>query len=104
METNNNNTEMVVEISNQYGVHTYIRGTRIGILKQLRAIALDKRKTSRQAHRLPTDVMALGAAQKTGNKLVDMATFEIKQKTIAELLDLLNGHGVEKYTLNENEQ
>lgn len=97
-------TEMVVAISNQYGVHTRIRGTRTNILKQLRTIALDKRKASRQAHRLPTDVMALGAAQKTGNKLVDMATFEIKQKTIAELLDLLNAHGIEKYTLKEDEQ
>lgn len=101
METNN---ELVLIISNQYGEHTRISGTRKDILKELRQIALDKRKCSRQAHNLPTDVMALGATHKTGDKLVDMATFDIKQIGIADLLGLLNAHGVEKYALNEAEQ
>lgn len=80
---------------NQYGNSEVVEKN---ILDYLRNECHEKRRASRLKSNLPDNVHSVDENLHQ-SKLVTMASFDLKNKKRQELLDLLNNHGVEKFSI-----
>ena len=86
--------------NNQYGNSRIFKGNRKSILKQLRTEARELRRNSRLINKLPDNVHSINE-ELHQSKLVTMASFDLENKGLEELLNLLSNHGVCKYVLEK---
>jgi hypothetical protein len=81
----------------QYSTST-LEGSKKEVLSFLRTEAKEKRRGSRQAHKLSDSVHSLPFDAHC-SELVTMAAFNLNNCRVERLIALLNGHGVTKYSV-----
>lgn len=89
---------MKVLKNNQHGNSEIFSGSRKEILKKLRNEAHEIRLSSRKKHNLEQNVHSINKHMHPSN-LVTMASFEIKNKNLNQLLELLSNYGICNYVL-----
>lgn len=82
-----------------YGNSRVFKGNRKSILKQLRTEARELRRNSRLINKLSDNVHSIDENLHQ-SKLVTMASFDLDNKGLDELLTLLSNHGVCNYILD----
>lgn len=85
-----------IKIRNQYETQKFI-GSKKEVLAFLRNEVLTKREDSRKVKKLAFNVHSL-PVDAHSSKLVTVAAFKIKQLGKNDLIELLNAHGVQKYS------
>lgn len=79
-----------------------LNGSKKEILAYLRGEALEMRKGSRDTMKgVANDVHSIIGAKKHTSEVVNLATYDIKQMNIEQLLPLVNAHGVMSYEISE---
>lgn len=103
----NNSTEFIVKseeitvtTTGQYQSSlTTFTGTKKQVLNYLRDLAVNFRRQSREAKKLPNSVHSIDVNLHP-SKLVTMASFKIKTLGIQESISLLNNHGVLSFSIS----
>jgi len=91
--------ETTLNISGQYqSTNAKFKGTKKEVRAFLISTAKEVRRASREMRRLEDSVHAI-SEDKHPSKLVTMASYKIQTLSNEQIIDLLNGHGVVKYSL-----
>ena len=87
-------------VKGQYSASNYtLKGSKKEILTHLREEAGEKRRESRLLHRLDDNVHSIDSNLHQ-SRLVTMASFDLNKMNANQIIELLNNHGVIKYSLN----
>ena len=87
-------------VTGQYSASNYtLKGSKKEILTHLREVAGEKRRNSRLLNKLPDSVHSINENLHQ-SKLVTMASFDLNKMRANQIIELLNNHGVIKFSLN----